>query len=583
MPVYPTDANDTVVYNGVDLYVPKDCSVTVFEDSRIFLFGEWYLNGAPIMTGQSAPSGLEVAVSTVQPVDPGIKLWFDTSAGYGELKVIQAGSWKTVEDPQDIINSDEVSIGIGQPVGTNYELWVDTSVTPENLKAKVGGSWKSINSEVAIGGTEPTDPSIELWVDTATSPPSIEQSYISAGNALGIVAIGSFNTAVTTINANASAQVTNNLSVTLLTGRRYRVHFSVRAANFSAQAAATLNLRDGTTALTDIYVPYVAPIVASAGYESFKYEWVLDGDGTTKSLNVSINVNQFGNLTLGIVGNSNYFYVEDVGPKFLPPLPVLDTNTFTAAGNALGIVAVGSFNGVTALPVSTDTQVTNNLTVILSTGRRYKIHIGIRAASLTVNGSVISINCKLRDGTTFVPDNSGFWVTLGASTGYYQEIIYDWLFDGDNTTKNFNVVINPQAASTLYSQNQSYFYVEDVGPNQYPPLPVPATPPAWTPVTAFLNGWVNHSNTAYAPLAYRKIGDEVTLRGVIMSGTSSSVFQLPVGFRPAKYEEFAGECATNVHCHLEVASNGYVGVIGYGTGGTNAFVSLSGIQFSTTA
>ncbi|MET0786905.1 MAG: collagen-like protein [Paenisporosarcina sp.] len=137
---YPTDVNDTVVYNGTDLYVPKDSSVTVFEDSRIFLFGEFYLNGQPILTGGSFPSGNEVAVGPIEPVDAGIILWFDTTDGsYGELKVKVAGSWKSIEDPSDFTALDEVYVGTTDPYETNYEIWVDT--TANTIKAKVGGSW----------------------------------------------------------------------------------------------------------------------------------------------------------------------------------------------------------------------------------------------------------------------------------------------------------------------------------------------------------------------------------------------------------------------------------------------------------
>ena len=144
---YPVDYNDTVVYNGVDLYVPKDCSCTVMEDSRVFLFGEFYLNGQPILTGAGVSSGAEVNVGPTQPVDPGITLWFDTSSGYGELKAKVSGSWKTVENPADDALHDEIYIGGVEPVGGNYEL----------------------------------------WVDTATDPPAPGESYISVGNALGII------------------------------------------------------------------------------------------------------------------------------------------------------------------------------------------------------------------------------------------------------------------------------------------------------------------------------------------------------------------------------------------------------------
>ena len=98
----PFDVNDSVVYGGRDIYLPKDTSVTAFEDSRVFLFGEFYLNGQPLLSGGSLPSGIEVGVGPTQPVDPGVVLWWNTSAGYGELMVKHSGSWKQIEDPSEV-------------------------------------------------------------------------------------------------------------------------------------------------------------------------------------------------------------------------------------------------------------------------------------------------------------------------------------------------------------------------------------------------------------------------------------------------------------------------------------------------
>lgn len=69
-----------------------------------------------------------------------------------------------------------------------------------------------------------------------------------------------------------------------------------------------------------------------------------------------------------------------------------------------------------------------------------------------------------------------------------------------------------------------------------------AAPGAWqnaTPTT----GWSNYSTgaTGYRGLQYRKVGSEVIIRGMLLrSGTTaaggSTVFTLPVGFRPARTE-----------------------------------------------
>jgi len=56
-------------------------------------------------------------------------------------------------------------------------------------------------------------------------------------------------------------------------------------------------------------------------------------------------------------------------------------------------------------------------------------------------------------------------------------------------------------------------------------------PTVWTPVT-FQGAWVNYG-APYQVAQYRKVGDEVQVRGLIKSGASGTVaFTLPAGFRP---------------------------------------------------
>jgi hypothetical protein len=153
MPSYPADVNDTLVYQGTDIYIPKDSSVTVFEDSRLFLSGEVYLNGQPVMAGPSAPSGIEVYVGPTQPTDLGVLLWWDIYASsYGALKVRTADTWKLADDPQKLLDLDEVWVGPTDPGGSNYQLWADTATGV--FKAKSSGSWVSF----AFGPQGPVGP-----------------------------------------------------------------------------------------------------------------------------------------------------------------------------------------------------------------------------------------------------------------------------------------------------------------------------------------------------------------------------------------------------------------------------------------
>jgi parallel beta-helix repeat protein len=166
MPNYPADVNDTVVYTGADIYLPKDSSLTVFEDSRMFLFGEFYLNGQPLLTGISSSEGNEVYVGPTQPTDPAILLWWDINAGsYGALKVKVGGSWKLTDNAQTDIDLDEVSVGTATPVGSNWQIWVDTNSWL--LKAKdPQGNWASISGTGIYLGPEPPLDTRVLWGDT---------------------------------------------------------------------------------------------------------------------------------------------------------------------------------------------------------------------------------------------------------------------------------------------------------------------------------------------------------------------------------------------------------------------------------
>lgn len=100
----------------------------------------------------------------------------------------------------------------------------------------------------------------------------------------------------------------------------------------------------------------------------------------------------------------------------------------------------------------------------------------------------------------------------------------------------------------------------------------------WTAPT-LTGGWVVYGSDT-APPAYRRESGTVRLRGAVKSGTGD-IFTLPADLRPsAGNERFtvpAGAGAANV----DVRWDGAVRVISYLASGTNAYVSLAGIHFST--
>jgi len=89
-------------------------------------------------------------------------------------------------------------------------------------------------------------------------------------------------------------------------------------------------------------------------------------------------------------------------------------------------------------------------------------------------------------------------------------------------------------------------------------------------------GWVDFDANHRAQ--YRKVGDDVQLRGLIKSGTTGNVFVLPVGFRPVQADETFPVVMSGGTGNVSVFSNGNIVVTGSST-----FTYLSGIRFSTVA
>jgi len=300
-------------------------------------------------------------------------------------------------------------------------------------------------------------------------------------------------------------------------------------------------------------------------------------DGTGGAMTIWLGVSS--GSTVSYWGDTNSgFYIEDIGPVTRAAVnPPAGQPTIATAGNALGIVAMGSLNATdTSIPANTPTQVTANLSATLLTGRRYRVFFACRAYAGNV---MATMTATLRDGTTAIPNASAPY-SASPGNNFYQAIAYQWIFDGDGTTKSLNVAVTTgQTAVTAYTAAQGYFYVEDVGPNQAPALPIPDTPPGWTPPT-MQNSWV--SNTSY-PAGYRKIGDVVSLRGNVNGGTNNTTcFTLPVGFRPPFMAQMiAYQYAGGIGwCQLYINPNGAVTL--QALSGTAQNVSLDNVSFSVT-
>lgn len=116
-------------------------------------------------------------------------------------------------------------------------------------------------------------------------------------------------------------------------------------------------------------------------------------------------------------------------------------------------------------------------------------------------------------------------------------------------------------------------------------------PSAWANMT-LQNGWGNIGG-GWALAQYRKIGDIVYLRGLISRSTALTVTTplaictLPSGFTAGGAEIFTVNCAGNNYgdqqCRMNVGTNGGVEiVIGNTNQNPHVYVSMAGVQFSTT-
>jgi hypothetical protein len=114
-------------------------------------------------------------------------------------------------------------------------------------------------------------------------------------------------------------------------------------------------------------------------------------------------------------------------------------------------------------------------------------------------------------------------------------------------------------------------------PKPGPTLPA-ATPPAqeaWNPFP-YVNGWVDYGS-GYSPSGFRKLSNGlVILRGLVANGTATTIFTLPVGYRPAIVMLYIA--ATNIAalaCRIDISPGGVL----THSGGNSGWISMSNICF----
>lgn len=502
----------------------------------------------------TAPIGEdEVWVGPGTPPGPQ-ELWYDTDATPPVLRALVNGGWvdaASVGVPPTRTIATTAPLTGGGDLSANRTLAVNTFTAtvkgavppPTTVTGKVlsdNGSWITPaaggtgTDEVWIGTDDPigANPTIELWYDSDDDPVATDQANYW-NSSWGVVGKTQGTSIITTSVAPTTLA---SVTWTAVAGRQYRavwhsvdqfqggatfhmVMYIDASAGFYAGTALADYRMDGITANGQHITEFSADaFVVNAGQRTINltynypngYQYILHGDW-----------------------GPWYLTVEDAGPVTRAAVnPPAGQPQVTAAGNALGIVVIGAIPANTLLPINAPQVAwTPQLAVTLLVGRRYRIR-GISRAIGAANKN-FAIDTGLYDNGT----NTTLMDSWSSGAVNYDNVIAEIVINGDGLAHLYDLRSNGGATdasqTTIFGGTGSMFYVEDVGPNQAPALPIPDTPPGWTLVTAMQNGWVAVGGP-WEPPRYRKIGDMVQLGGNIYNGTANqAAFTLPVGFRPA--------------------------------------------------
>ena len=197
---------------------------------------------------------------------------------------------------------------------------------PGQLKAKVNGVWVPVtpgavggSEEVHIGASDPGVTSThELWFDSDAVSPADTSRWNSAW---GVIATGTFIPPLAPHVLTTTEAITNPLTATLITGRRYKIRFQVRAINPTGAAnAVSFYLSDNGTQIRGWAYGGDPYVYANGAYSSAHFEWHYLGDNTSHSFVVWVapgaNTNVYTDYGL--------WYIEDVGPITYGIAPAVD-------------------------------------------------------------------------------------------------------------------------------------------------------------------------------------------------------------------------------------------------------------------
>jgi hypothetical protein len=370
------------------------------------------------------------------------------------------------------------------------------------------------------------------------------------------------------------------VSWTAVAGRRYRAVMYVSAVTAAGARGPCNGLIDGVLD-SSIGGPWMVAPVSPNEYGEQRLEWDLN----KRVGGFTDGVHTFQARLYSRVAGDIYrdvLFIEDMGPVVQASIaPPTAGPRVVASGNALGVVAIAAMIGGSPQAVTGGvlTPVSSPVSFLAAAGRRYRLRGSIRATS--PNPTATAAYLRISSAVTQL-SNHDTWAVVGTT---YQQVSIDILFDGTGLIETFTLNITGNAAINAWSdQIVSNFYVEDVGPNTYPALPISAIDPPFTPAT-MKNAWVNNVTAGtWGVAAYRKIGDEVSLRGMITAGAGGTVaLTLPPTFRPAYQAEYVcsgwSSSTGRLFTMVSVSQNGDVIPE---NGGAAFNVNFGMIKFATT-
>jgi hypothetical protein len=212
-----------------------------------------------------------------------------------------------VANGSDLLEAVDISDTSMAATGTNKRLSLTNLIAFLNANG-VGAS----SNEVYIGPNDPigTNPDAELWLDTDAVPALLDDTrWNTAWGVVKTAPVKPYNGTAFTTNEATPVAITEDMTVTLVAGRRYRFVCALRAMSTAAPTTVFLKF-DGPGIPANDYYRQV-----SGSYESITSTYYLDGTGAAGTYRWCLGtISPQTTVNLWTSQAVTYFICEDVGP-----------------------------------------------------------------------------------------------------------------------------------------------------------------------------------------------------------------------------------------------------------------------------